>query len=299
MKRRTFLKDLGLAGIALMVPDKMLGIVLPKPGITENEIEAMDWNITQFKPNYKEKVVYEGPDVIIRQIDEHTWEGNGHLMANESIYLIEGEKESILIDAGTHIPGLRKIVEGITSKPVTLIATHVHPDHTGDAINDWESIWINAADEVNTPMFMKGYPGEKKYLTDGQVFDLAGRKIESIFTPGHTPGSVTLLDRDKHYGFSGDAFGSGNLLITTNLTTQITTCEKMSYFMEKYGIKYMYPGHYMGSNLETPQRVKDIGELCLELRAGTKKGQPQEGGMLKNVLSERGVRLNYNDEGVR
>ena len=55
MKRRTFLKDLGLAGIALMVPDKMLGIVLPKPGITENEIEAMDWNITQFKPNYKEK----------------------------------------------------------------------------------------------------------------------------------------------------------------------------------------------------------------------------------------------------
>ena len=50
MKRRTFLKDLGLAGIALMVPDKMLGIVLPKPGITENEIEAMDWNITQFKP---------------------------------------------------------------------------------------------------------------------------------------------------------------------------------------------------------------------------------------------------------
>ena len=299
MKRRTFLKDLGLAGIALMVPDKMLGIVLPKPGITENEIEAMDWNITQFKPNYKEKVVYEGPDVIIHQIDEHTWEGNGHLMANESIYLIEGEKESILIDAGTHIPGLRKIVEGITSKPVTLIATHVHPDHTGDAINDWESIWINAADEVNTPMFMKGYPGEKKYLTDGQVFDLGGRKIESIFTPGHTPGSVTFLDRDKHYGFSGDAFGSGNLLITTNLTTQITTCEKMSYFMEKYGIKYMYPGHYMGSNLETPQRVKDIGELCLELRAGTKKGQPQEGGMLKNVLSERGVRLNYNDEGVR
>ena len=182
---------------------------------------------------------------------------------------------------------------------MTLIATHVHPDHTGDAINDWESIWINAADEVNTPMFMKGYPGEKKYLTDGQVFDLGGRKIESIFTPGHTPGSVTFLDRDKHYGFSGDAFGSGNLLITTNLTTQITTCEKMSYFMEKYGIKYMYPGHYMGSNLETPQRVKDIGELCLELRAGTKKGQPQEGGMLKNVLSERGVRLNYNDEGVR
>lgn len=34
--------------------------------------------------------------------------------------------------------------------PVTLVATHVHPDHTGSAVNEWDEIWINAADEVNT-----------------------------------------------------------------------------------------------------------------------------------------------------
>jgi hypothetical protein len=40
-------------------------------------------------------------------------------------------------------------------------------------------------------------------------------------------------------------------------------------------------------------------ELCGKLREGTVKGEVQQGGMLKNVYSSRGVRLNYNDEGVR
>ena len=50
---------------------------------------------------YQEKEVYSGPDVIIRQIDENTWEGNGHLMANETIYIIEGKEKAILLDAGS------------------------------------------------------------------------------------------------------------------------------------------------------------------------------------------------------
>lgn len=298
MERRTFIKSLGMAGAALIIPDKLMGVALAHSNDAVEEIEGMNL-VNQFQPTYKEKEVFKNDDVVIRQIDENTWEGNGHLMANETIYLIKGSQSAILLDAGTHIPGLKKIVEDIVKMPVTLIATHVHPDHTGDAINDWAEIWINAADEVNAPMFMKGYPGKKLYLTDGQIFDLGGRQIEVIFTPGHTPGSCAFLDKDKKYGFSGDSFGSGNLLITTNLTTQITTCEKMSYFLEKYGIEKMYPGHYMGLNLETPKRVSDIGELCLQLRAGQVKGEAQEGGMLKNVYSSRGVRLNYNDEGVR
>lgn len=90
---------------------------------------------------------------------------------------------------GTRIPGLKKIVEDIVGMPVTLVATHVHSDHTGSAVNEWDEIWINAADEVNTRQNMRGYKGTKRYLTDGQVFDLGGRRIEVIFTPGHTPGN--------------------------------------------------------------------------------------------------------------
>jgi glyoxylase-like metal-dependent hydrolase (beta-lactamase superfamily II) len=247
-------------------------------------------------PTYAENVVYEGKDVVFRQIDEQTWEGNGHLMANETVYLIAGTESAILIDAGTEIPGLHQIVTDICGKPVRLVATHVHPDHTGSAINEWDEISINAADEVNRPMFMTGYKGETHYLTDGEVIDLGNRKIEVVFTPGHTPGSTTFLDKERHYGFSGDAFGSGNLLITTNFSTIILSAQRMAYLMEKLGIECLYPGHYMGVNKETLQRVKDIAELCTELREGTKVGEkldrPGIGG-LDHVLSERGVRLNY------
>ena len=115
MKRRALLKSLGLAGAALIAPDRMFGVVHAAAGANEEDIERMVNNRPAWEPKYNEKEVYKDDNVVIRQIDDHTWEGNGHLMANESIYLIEGDKESILLDAGTHIPGLRKIVEGITS----------------------------------------------------------------------------------------------------------------------------------------------------------------------------------------
>ena len=250
-----------------------------------------------FEPRYEEKVVYEGPDVIFRQIDEHTWEGNGHLMFFESLYLIEGDDRAILLDAGTQIADLDKIVASITSKPVTLIATHVHPDHTGSAIHYWPEIYLNAADMPNVPEFMAGYQGEIRYLRDGEVIDLGGRQIEVIFTPGHTPGSTTFMDRAAGYGFSADAFGSGNLLLTTNFSTLLLTCQRVKEYMERYGISKLYPGHYNGQNPETLQRVSDMLQMSRDILDGRVKGQanPQPSLGLDHFLFQNGVRINYGE----
>ena len=252
---------------------------------------------------YDEPVVYEGPDVIIRQIDEHTWEGNGHLMAGETIYIIEGENKAILLDAGTKIDHLDKIVAGITSKPVILIATHVHPDHTGSAIHDFPEIWINAADTVNVPMFMAGYKGKINYLEDGQVFDLGGRRIEVIFTPGHTPGSATFFEMDgRKWGYSGDAFGSGNLLLTTNFSTLLATTTRIEAYMKRHGIEKMYPGHYMGRNPETLQRISDLKLLSEQMIDGRRKGDVSGQGMmgLNGRIRDYGVNVSYRDpEGLK
>lgn len=237
---------------------------------------------------FKEETIFKNSDVEIRQLDEHTWHGNGHLMFNESIYLVEGDSIALLIDAGTKMPGLRKIVEDIVKKPVTLVATHVHGDHTGSAINEWDSLWINAADTIN---FMEKPKCALKYLSDGQIFDLGGRKIEVVFTPGHTPGSVTYIDREKHYGFSGDAYGSGNLLVFTDLKTEIKGCDHITPFIEKYDLKYFYPGHYWGDNLETPQRVQDVKKICNGILDGSIKGE--KGTSLPYVVEMYGVKVNY------
>lgn len=243
--------------------------------------------------DFKEKTIFKNDDVEIRQLDEHTWHGNGTLMFNESIYLIEGEKSAILIDAGTKIPGLKEIVEDIVKKPVSLIISHGHGDHIG-AMDQWEEVWINAADEAILPQ--DKYQGKKHYLTDGQIFDLGGRQIEVVFTPGHTPGSTTFLDKEAKYGFSSDAFGSGNLLVFTDLSTEVASSQRLTKFLEKYNINFLYPGHYWGNNLETPERVKNVGIICQGILDGIlEPNMPSDNPRLPYIVNLHGVKINYGD----
>jgi len=250
---------------------------------------------------FEGKEVFKNEDVVFHQIDDHTWVGTGHLMANESLYLVEGSNKAVLIDTGTKIADLDKIVASITEKPVMLVATHVHPDHTGSAIDYFPELYINQADTVNIPGMMPNYKGEVKYLKDGEIIDLGGRQLEVVFTPGHTPGSTTFIDKDAGYGFSGDAFGSGNLFLTTDFSTLIATCEKMSKIMEKYGIKILYPGHYFGNNTETRQRVDDMITLSKDVLSGKIKGQENPRGMLglNFVVNDYGVRINYGEKALK
>jgi hydroxyacylglutathione hydrolase len=247
------------------------------------------------------KEVFKNEDVVFHKIDDHTWVGSGHLMASESIYLVEGSNKALLIDAGTNIKDLDKIVASITKKPVMLVATHVHPDHTGASIDVFSEIFINQGDTVNIHQFMPGYKGTVKYLKDGQVIDLGGRTIEVVFTPAHTPGSTSFIDKAAGYGFSGDSFGSGNLLLTGDFSTLLSTCQKMSAIMEKSGIKILYPGHYFGKNAETKQRVDDMATISRDVLSGKLKGTENPNGMmgLNQIINLHGVRINYNEKAIK
>ena len=142
---------------------------------------------------------------------------------------------------------------------------------------------------------MGDYKGKINYLTDGQVFDLGGREIEVVFAPGHTPGSTIFFDKAKKIGFSGDAFGSGNLLLTTNFSTLLATTTRTEAYIKKYGITKMYPGHYMGSNPETPERISNLKKMSSEILDGTresvKSANPQRG--LDGQIRDFGVNISY------
>jgi len=242
------------------------------------------------------KEVAKNEDVVFRQIDEHTWVGSGHMMSNESLYLVEGNKKAVLIDAGTKIADLDKIVASITKKPILLVATHLHPDHTGSAVHSFPEIHINEAEAASMTQFMPDYKGKILYLKDGEVFDLGGRKLEVVFTPGHTPGSTTFIDKDAGYGFSGDSFGSGNLLLSGSFSTLIATCQKVSAMMEKTGIKFLYPGHFYGQNQETKQRLDDMITLSRDVLSGKVKGDAGPRGL---IVSAYGVRINYSEKSMQ
>jgi hydroxyacylglutathione hydrolase len=93
------------------------------------------------------------------------------------------------------------IVASITNKPVMLVATQFHRDHTGSAIDYFPEIYINPADTAGIPQAMPNYKGKVRFLKDGEIIDLGGRKPEVVFTPAHTPGSTTFTDKETVYGY--------------------------------------------------------------------------------------------------
>ena len=253
--------------------------------LTWNEEEA-----NQLRARYPEEFVYRDEDIVFRRIDDHTWAGAGHWVYTESVYVVEGSERAMVIDAGTYMPHLDEAVAALTDKPVIMALTHGHGDHVG-GIGCFPEVWLNMAD---APM-IREYSGELKPLEDCQVIDLGGRQIEVLYTPGHTSGSVTFFDKEKHYGFSGDAFGSTNLLLFTTFKDLINTCTRTAEYMQENGITHLYPGHYGGGNYETLQRVLDEKKMSLEVLSGKRKGNTDDvANGLNCSINDFGVTIRYN-----
>lgn len=164
-----------------------------------------------------------------------------------TLYLVEGDSAAVLIDTGTSIADLDKVVARITSKPVRVVATHGHIDHVGN-IRFFPEFYMHPADTVIDIPPLKEYRGRILPIADGDRFELGGRTLEVVHTPGHTPGSVTLVDYANHMAFSGDAFGSGQLWMQVppqvSFATLIESCGRMIEIMAERGVDKLYVGHY-------------------------------------------------------
>ena len=144
---------------------------IPQAGPTVSTLQMEDFPL-----------VYEGPDVVFHKLNDHLWVGNGHLMYNESVYLVEGEKSALLIDTGTRIADLDKIVAQFTDKPIDVALTHTHGDHAG-SVGCFDHFWMTQAEGIRVP---RGYNGKVSYMENGKKFDLGGRTLEVFYAPGHT-----------------------------------------------------------------------------------------------------------------
>ena len=239
--------------------------------------------------------VYRDKNVVFWKLDDHTWIGSGNRVSSETLYLIEGEDKAVLLDAGTSIPKLDKIVKRITKKPVSLLLTHGHGDHVG-AAGCFDELWMNTADQG----MLRNYKGTVHHIGNGQRFDLGGRVLEAFYTPGHTSGSVTFLEVGTDKGYSGDAYGSTNLLVNTDLSVILNTCEESLEYYKENGYKYFYPGHYWGDNLETIERIEEIKQITEDVLAGKVDGESSgRGGFGLNRIVRKGeFRFNYSDRTI-
>lgn len=149
-------------------------------------------------------------DNIIK-ITEHFWifEENG-----VRSFLFEGDKKAMLIDTGFGNLQIREMAAGLTDLPVFLVNTHTDRDHTG-CNRDFKPVYMHPAEmEHYKNSLPEGCCMEDVCpLWEGDIIDLGLWKFEVILTPGHTPGSIMLLEREKRMLISGDTVQDGNIFM--------------------------------------------------------------------------------------
>lgn len=145
----------------------------------------------------------------ITKIAEHFWsiEENG-----VRSFLLEGEERAMLIDTGFGTLQLREMVAGLTDLPVFVVNTHTDKDHIG-CNKFFKSVYMHPAEmDHYKNLLPEGCRMEDVHsLWEGDIIDLGHWKFEIILTPGHTPGSIMLLEREKRMLISGDTIQDGDI----------------------------------------------------------------------------------------
>lgn len=136
-------------------------------------------------------------DYEVIQMNEDTWR-----IENSGVrfFLLAGTERAMLIDSGMTVHNARDIAATLTDLPVSLLNTHADIDHIGSNAQ-FDAFYMHPAEEAN---YRRGGGGELLPIADGDALDLGGRELRIIHLPGHTPGSVAVLDARDRVLISGD-----------------------------------------------------------------------------------------------
>jgi glyoxylase-like metal-dependent hydrolase (beta-lactamase superfamily II) len=156
--------------------------------------------------------------------------------------LIAGAERAMLVDTGFGTGDIRQIAEGLTELPITLVISHADGDHTGG--NKYFDVAHMSPAEF--ALYYEKAPAEAKVapLWGGDVIDLGGRSFEVIDIPGHTPGSIALLDRENRVIITGDTISAGPVFMFgkhRSLLAYIASLERLLTIKDAFDT--VYPSH--------------------------------------------------------
>ena len=206
----------------------------------------------------------------IIKINEDTWriEDSG-----VRFFLLAGEKKALLIDSGMQVHNAKEIAEGLVNVPIELLNTHGDIDHVGSN-DEFDFFYMNPAEASNYYNTQKK-TGRIVPVTDGDSIDLGGRELEIITLPGHTPGSIAVLDKKNRVLISGDPIQDGNIFmfgVRREMHAYLLSLKKIEKMKDRFDT--IYPSH--GSFPVEPSLIAALYEGAERVLAGEVEGSNAE-----------------------
>ena len=185
-------------------------------------------------------------------------------------YLFVGKEKAALIDTGMNVPDAKTIAEGLTDLPVILINTHADPDHiSGNAAFD--EFYMSAKEEGN----YNDHGGEGGFVPvhEGDVIDLGNRPLRIIDIPGHTPGSIAIIDEKNRILISGDSVQDGEIFMFGTRRNLDRYIESLKHLLEFSGMfDEIYPMH--GTFPQKPDQIEKLLEGAQLIKDGKAYSNP-------------------------
>ncbi|MDD4796422.1 MAG: MBL fold metallo-hydrolase [Eubacteriales bacterium] len=199
---------------------------------------------------------------------------------HSSFYLVQGSRRAALIDTGMGAANVKEWAQRYTPLPVICAVTHAHGDHMRRA-GDFDEVYVSQREEeLPEPMRPSAQiaPEKLRHIKGGDTVDLGEVTLEVHELPGHTPGSVVFVDHAHRAIFTGDAVGSGTIVLmavpgASSVSQYRQAVRAFLPVLEQYDDYAVYGGHQVqkyGLWEDTPYVSDDMlpaqyNPVCKEL----------------------------------
>ena len=185
------------------------------------------------------------------------------------------EKECLIFDPGEEAGRIIKAVRSNGLKPLAIFLTHAHFDHIGavDAVREafdlpvWihekEVSWLSDPSKNGSskyaalPDYVVAKPAEENIIKAEQLFEISNFVFKAVFTPGHSPGSISYIFEQDGFAIVGDTLfeqgvGRTDLLGGSEKVLLASIHDKLLTLPEET-IVYAGHGNYttIGAEMET------------------------------------------------
>ena len=144
---------------------------------------------------------------------------------NCSLIWDETTRVGAVVDPGGDLDDIQAAIAQVGIKIEKILLTHGHIDHAGGAEDLRKSLGVkiegpHPADKILLDALEKqgaayNIPAKNvvpdRWLNEGDTVTVGGHVFEILHCPGHSPGSVVMVNRAQKFMFAGDVIFQGSI----------------------------------------------------------------------------------------